>query len=71
MIPTLEVIDDLYHMKSEASGKNTPMISDQHYKIIMDNADMLNSHIIYDRDYTYNYFGFKVKHDSVCQLIVT
>ena len=48
-------------MKSENSGINTPMISDEHHKIIMNNADMLNSHIIYDRDYTYNYFGFKVK----------
>lgn len=35
------------------------MISDQHYKIIMNNAEILNSHIIYDRDFNYNYFGFK------------
>ncbi|KAF0307656.1 Ribonucleoside-diphosphate reductase large subunit [Amphibalanus amphitrite] len=54
-----EVIDDLYHMRNANSGIAIPMISDQHHKIIMDNADMLNSHIIYDRDYTYNYFGFK------------
>jgi len=54
-----EVIEDLYNMTSEHTGLRTPMISDEHYQIIMDNADMLNSHIIYDRDYTYNYFGFK------------
>lgn len=35
------------------------MISDFHYKVIMDNADRLNSAIIYDRDFGYNYFGFK------------
>lgn len=35
------------------------MISDFHYKIIMENADLLNSSIIYDRDFGYNYFGFK------------
>lgn len=35
------------------------MIAEKHYKIIMDNADQLNSCIIYDRDFSYNYFGFK------------
>ena len=50
-----DVIKDLYQMKSH--GKNTPMISDFHYKIIMANADKLNSAIIYDRDFGYKYFG--------------
>lgn len=54
-----EVIDDLYNMTDEKSGIKMPMISDQHYKIIMNNAEILNSHIIYDRDFNYNYFGFK------------
>lgn len=36
------------------------MISDYHYDVIMRNADRLNSSIIYDRDFNYNYFGFKV-----------
>lgn len=36
------------------------MISDYHHAIIMKNADQLNSSIIYDRDLSYNYFGFKV-----------
>lgn len=48
-------------MVNKATGKRNPMISDQHYKIIMANADRLNSAIIYDRDFNYNYFGFKVK----------
>lgn len=38
------------------------MISDYHYSIIMKHADRLNSAIIYDRDFSYNYFGFKVLH---------
>ncbi|XP_022908057.2 ribonucleoside-diphosphate reductase large subunit [Onthophagus taurus] len=54
-----DVIEDLYNMVSEKLDKNTPMISEQHYKIIMKNADRLNSCIIYDRDFSYNYFGFK------------
>lgn len=30
----------------------------------MENADKLNSAIIYDRDYGYNYFGFKTLEKS-------
>ena len=41
-----------------------PMISEYHHKIIMENADLLNSVIIYDRDFSYNFFGFKNK-DSI------
>jgi len=52
-----DVVKDLYQMKSH--GKATPMISDFHYKVIMENADKLNSAIIYDRDFGYKYFGFK------------
>lgn len=40
-------------------GKRTPMISDQTYQIVMKNAEILNSSIIYDRDFAFNYFGFK------------
>ncbi|GBN87112.1 Ribonucleoside-diphosphate reductase large chain 1, partial [Araneus ventricosus] len=60
------VIEDLYNMKNERTGKITPMISETVYKVIMDNADKLNSAIIYDRDFNYNFFGFKVKY---CQRI--
>ena len=52
-----EVISDLYNMTSH--GKKTPMISEFHYNVIMKNADRLNSAIIYDRDFTYQYFGIK------------
>ena len=46
-------------MENEFLKTKSPMISDYHYKVIMDNADRLNSAIIYDRDFGYNYFGFK------------
>lgn len=54
-----EVMDDLYNMTSKKTGEKTSMLNEVHYKIIMDNADKLNSAIIYDRDFSYNYFGFK------------
>lgn len=54
-----EVMNDLYHIVNEHTGKSSPMISEQHHKIIQENAERLNSAIIYDRDFGYNYFGFK------------
>jgi len=54
-----EVMDDLHTMVNSKTGKKQPMLSDYHHKIIMENADTLNSAIIYDRDFSYNYFGFK------------
>ena len=52
-----EVITDLYNMRKY--DRPTPMISEQHYKIIMENADRLNSAIVSNRDFDYQYFGFK------------
>merc|ERR1719510_919575 len=52
-----EVVQDLRNIVSH--GRPSPMISDFHYKVIMDNADRLNSAIVYDRDFNYQYFGIK------------
>ncbi|KAF4520609.1 hypothetical protein B566_EDAN006020 [Ephemera danica] len=54
-----EVMDDLHKMINPHNKIPTPMISDFHHEIIMRNAERLNSSIIYDRDFSYNYFGFK------------
>lgn len=53
-------MDSLHKIKCDKTGMSKPMISDFHHTIIMENADKLNSAIIYDRDFSYNYFGFKV-----------
>lgn len=50
-------MDDLYNMENDYLKTKVPMISDFHHNIIMKNADRLNSAIIYDRDFGYNYFG--------------
>lgn len=54
-----EVIYDLYHYVNPRNGKLSPMIADNIYNIIQENAEELNSAIVYDRDFNYNYFGFK------------
>ena len=55
-----DVMTDLYEYINPRNNKPSSMISDEVYGIIMDQSDRLNSAIIYDRDYSYNYFGFKV-----------
>ncbi|KXS14429.1 ribonucleoside-diphosphate reductase large chain [Gonapodya prolifera JEL478] len=53
------VVEDLYRYVNPKTGKWSPLISDICYQNIMKNVDKLNSAIIYDRDYNYNFFGFK------------
>lgn len=54
-----EVMTDLYDYVNPRTGKKAPMISDEVYEVIQKNADELNSTIIYNRDFSYDYFGFK------------
>jgi len=54
-----EVMEDLYTYVNPRTGKKAPLLSDETYRIIMDNASLLDSTIIYNRDFGYDYFGFK------------
>lgn len=53
------VIQDLYDYINPKTKKWAPMISEETYKTVMKHADELNSAIVYDRDFNYQYFGFK------------
>jgi len=53
-------MDDLFNYYNPATRCVTPMISQTIHDVIVKNAERFNSAIIYDRDYLYNYFGFKV-----------
>ncbi|KAL8606850.1 Ribonucleoside-diphosphate reductase large subunit [Nucella lapillus] len=54
-----DVMADLYNWINPQTGKNSPMISKETQDIILKHEARLNSAIVYDRDYNYNYFGFK------------
>ena len=54
-----DVITDLREYIDPESKKHAPLISEEVFDIIMANADVLNNHIDYNRDYNYDYFGFK------------
>jgi len=54
-----ETIKDLYEYIDPKNGQKAPLISDEVYEIIKENSDLLDSSIIYDRDFRYDFFGFK------------
>lgn len=54
-----ETIEDMYNYIDPKTNKSASLISDDVYKIIQKNKDILDSSIIYDRDFRYDYFGFK------------
>uniref|UniRef100_A0A3Q3X375 Ribonucleoside-diphosphate reductase large subunit n=1 Tax=Mola mola TaxID=94237 RepID=A0A3Q3X375_MOLML len=54
-----EVMEDLYNYVNPLNKRHSPMISKETLDIVLANKDRLNSAIIYDRDFSYNFFGFK------------
>lgn len=49
----------LYTYEDPKTGENASLISKEVYEVIKKNAELLDSSIIYDRDFNYDYFGFK------------
>jgi ribonucleoside-diphosphate reductase alpha chain len=49
----------LYQYVDPKTGQNAPLISKETWKVIHDNAAELDEAILYDRDFSYDYFGFK------------
>ncbi len=54
-----ETMKDMYHYVNPRNGQDAPLIADDVFKVIQENAAFLDSHIIYTRDFNYDYFGFK------------
>ena len=54
-----EVMQDLYEYVNPRTGKKAPLLSDEVFEVIKNNAEELDSTIIYNRDFGYDYFGFK------------
>jgi ribonucleoside-diphosphate reductase alpha chain len=54
-----DVMTDLYEYLDPKTGQNAALLSEEVYKIVVNNREALDSSIIYDRDFRYDYFGFK------------
>lgn len=59
-----ETMKDLYQYIDSKTGKPASLIAEDVYQVIKDNADLLDSTIIYDRDFGYDFFGFKTLEKS-------
>jgi len=54
-----KTIKALYNYVDPKTGEQAGLIGENAYKFIWKNRDRLDSAIIYDRDYNFDYFGFK------------
>lgn len=55
----LEVATRLYTQLKDKIGRPAPMLSDDVYEVISDNAELIQSRLDFERDFNYDYFGFK------------
>jgi ribonucleoside-diphosphate reductase alpha chain len=54
-----ETMNEMFHYVNPRNGQEAPLLSEEVHKVIQENAEFLDSHIIYNRDFNYDYFGFK------------
>lgn len=54
----------LYQYVDPKTGKHAPLISEEVHDIIQTHGEQLDAAIIYDRDFGYDYFGFKTLEHS-------
>lgn len=54
-----DVMEDLYRYIDPKTNQPASLLADDVYEAIMNNREVLDSSIIYDRDFRYDYFGFK------------
>ena len=54
-----DVMTDLYEYLDPKTGQSAALLSEEVYQLVVNNREALDSSIIYDRDFRYDYFGFK------------
>ena len=54
-----DTMNDLYNYVDPKTGDPASLLAEDVHEIIQANAEYLDSQIIYDRDFSYDYFGFK------------
>jgi len=55
-----QTVKDLYNYVDPNTRKHSPVVSENFYKLVMKNADELDSAIVHSRDHNFDYFGYKV-----------
>jgi ribonucleoside-diphosphate reductase alpha chain len=59
-----ETVEDLYKYIDPKTGEHSPIVSENFYKIVKENAGELDSAIVHSRDHNFDYFGFKTLEKS-------
>lgn len=59
-----KTMEMLFNYVDPKSGEKAPLLAEDVYDVIQKNAELLDSTIIYDRDYHFDYFGFKTLEKS-------
>ncbi len=59
-----QTMKKMYNYVDPITGRKLPLLADDVHQIIQDNAELLDSTIIYDRDFGFDYFGFKTLEKS-------
>ena len=54
-----ETMHEMFHYVNPRTGMESPLLSEEVHEVIQANAAFLDSHVIYNRDFNYDYFGFK------------
>ncbi|PZX93940.1 ribonucleoside-diphosphate reductase subunit alpha [Flavobacterium aquariorum] len=54
-----ETMNEMFHYINPRTNQESPLLAEEVHRVIMENAEFLDSHIIYNRDFNYDYFGFK------------
>jgi ribonucleoside-diphosphate reductase alpha chain len=54
-----DTMKDLHEYVDPITGENASLIAEDVWEIIQKNSELLDSSIIYDRDFSYDFFGFK------------
>ena len=53
-----ETVEKLWSF-NDVHGNRSPIISEEYYNLVMKHSEVLDNVINYDRDYSFDYFGFK------------
>ena len=59
-----QTMKKMYNYVDPITGRKLPLLADDVHEIIQNNAELLDSTIIYDRDFGFDYFGFKTLEKS-------
>ena len=54
-----EVMENLYFYYKQSNGQHSPLISKEVWNVVSSNKTVFNNMVVHDRDYLFDYFGFK------------